>query len=132
DVSIDDQNTLHLAFVRNENTQAMPAGVYYRKSDTDGASWSSPIELVTSLYFRPMSPDEAFVQVNADGQGVVLAAWEDAELHRSFFSSSTDGGFTFEAPAAVETLDQSPARRTRFMMVGNPAEEYLRLWTAGD
>jgi hypothetical protein len=132
DVSIDAAGDLHLAYIRTDNTQALPAGVYYRTSNSDGAAWRTATLLTESLYFRALAREEAFVRVAGDGQGLVIATWDDAELRRSYYTISTNEGLNFRDPLPVEQIDQEAARRTRLMPVGGAGGGFLRFWEAGD
>ncbi len=54
DVTVDNQGNLNLAYVRPLESEDFPAGVYYRKSIDNGASYSEANLLYKSRYVRSL------------------------------------------------------------------------------
>ena len=62
DVTLGEDGTIHLAYLRPVDTSDSPAGVYYRQIQNRG-SWSSSQSIQTSLYLRGMAVTDAHVSV---------------------------------------------------------------------
>ena len=132
DVTADDIGTLHLAYIRPNNTPLLPSGVYYRLSTNGGLFWEDARLISGSLYFRTLGAAAASVSVAAGGNGTVLVAWDDPQLLRSFFARSSTGGKSFDSPVRMEAADVAQSdsvQRTRFLSL--PGGQFLRIWQAG-
>ena len=73
------------------------------------------------------------MNVAAGNNALVLIAWDDPQLARSFSATSTTGGKGFDAPVRLEAADavrNDTARRERFIVL--PSGKFLRIWQAGD
>lgn len=98
DVAIDPQGVLHLAYIRNKNSDLGPAGVYYARSSDEGRSWSVEKLLYESQYFRTTKPETSHIRVAASsdaGGQKVYVAWDNTGLKRIFMSASTDSGLNW-------------------------------------
>ncbi len=101
---------LYVAWTDNRNFAANGTDVMYVKSSNSGATWSAPIRLshdptgVVRDHITPM------LSVGADSR--VHAFWLDRRLDPnnrffdSWYSSSTDGGATWDADTRVSMLSQ--------------------------
>ena len=116
---------LHLVYLRALHTAHSPAGLYYRRSDDGGATWSTPAALNQSRYFRLLTPEDAHLRLAADDAGGVYATWDDPRLERALLAHSADGGVTWEEPQPVGAPDGAP-QRGRVVVV--PGGQTLLLW----
>jgi hypothetical protein len=125
--------SLSTAFIRSDNTDLLPSGVYYRGSLAGGRTWENVKMVTGSPYFRTLTPERAHVSVSAGAGGLVVVSWDDPQLERSFFAQSTTSGKTFSEPVRLEAADalrEDSARRER--LVALPSGKFLRLWQAGE
>ncbi|MEP7355680.1 MAG: sialidase family protein [Anaerolineales bacterium] len=133
DAALGANGALHVAFVRSDNSDLLPSGIYYRGSGAGGRTWEN-VKLVTgSPYFRTVTPEAAHVGVTASTSGLVVVTWDDPQLQRSFFAESTTSGKSFGEPVRLEAADalrDDSARRER--LVALASGKFLRLWQAGD
>ena len=130
DVAVDAAGGLHLAYVRNIESDQLPAGVYYRQSLTRGADWQNTKVIEASLYFRALTSGNSFVDLTVPGDNQILVTWDDPQLLQSFTATSTDNGFSFGAPVSVGG-DQADQARHAFLMVQADGT-WLRLWSPPD
>jgi hypothetical protein len=110
DVAIDNQDRIHLAYVRAINESGFPAGVYYRQLAANGASWGNPDVLYQSQYFRSLTNQNANVSIatdrNSTGQNIYVA-WDNRPRKQVFFVRSTDGGNLWSDPLEIDKADAS-------------------------
>jgi hypothetical protein len=131
---------LHLVYVRPVHSEALPAGIYHRRSLDNGASWGPPTVLYGDIYYRRLSAEEAHLTVAADGEQRVFVTWDDPRLESSFMAVSVDGGATWAEPRQVpgSTLQEAAegsagtsgetgegVRRARVVPTG---DDVLLLW----
>jgi BNR repeat-like domain len=93
---------LHMLYLSTKTTEITAAGIIYRFSDDGGASWSVPVNIYASDYYRTITPGEANIRImQADNENVVVA-WDNRDLDSVFVTRSTDNGETWEAPRVVD------------------------------
>ncbi|MEJ2747287.1 MAG: sialidase family protein [Anaerolineae bacterium] len=100
DVALDENGSLHLSYVRPQSSTSFPAGVYYRRSDNSGDSWTDALSVYQSQYLS-VTPDQANVKLDAVGDTVLLA-WDDRLLDSVFTAVSADGGASWSAPSKMD------------------------------
>ena len=133
DVALGPDGALHMAYVRAEDSDVLPAGVYYRGSGAGGRSWENVRLVVGSPYFRTLARELAFVNVGAGADGLVVVTWDDPQLKRSFYAESTTGGRDFGDPVQLEAADvlrDDTALHERLITL--PSGQFLRIWQAGE
>jgi hypothetical protein len=112
DVSIDADQAIHVAYLKQSDQGELPAGVYYRQKPS-GMAWTSDQPVVTSPYFRTMATGQAFVSVaggiitrQVDGADVyeknIFVAWDEPHGLRSLVSSSTGNGAVWGEPVEID------------------------------
>ena len=107
DYVIGSDGVLHVAYIQNEDhaategIEAAPAGLYYRRSTDNGDSWSTPISLHQSDYFKLLTKATSNVKLDANEAGVFVV-WDDWPHGRVFASRSVDNGETWEEPLAID------------------------------
>jgi hypothetical protein len=112
DVSIDADQTIHLAYLKQSDEGELAAGVYYRQKPA-GMAWTIDQPVITSPYFRTMAAEQAFVSVagggitrEVDGADVeeknIYVAWDEPHGLRSLVSNSTDGGTIWGEPVEID------------------------------
>lgn len=117
---------LHLIYVRGQQSDALPAGIYHMRSTDGGSRWSAPHLLYESAYVRLLDPEQTHLWVTTGAEGEVCAAWDDPRLERTFLARSLDDGASWGAAQVIGDPDDG-ARRARVI----PAQgEPLLLWEA--
>ena len=94
-VAIDPQGVVHLAYIRNKNSDLGPAGIYYTRSLDEGRSWNPEKLIYESQYFRTTKPEIAHLRVAVPddaNDGRVFLTWGNTSLKRIFMTQSSDGG----------------------------------------
>lgn len=125
EVAVDAGGSLHLVYQRELNTVLFPAGIYYRRSVTGGASWSTASALDTSRYYRLPWPEDAHLHLAARDAGAVYVVWDVPHLEQVLLASSPDGGTTWEEPRSIGDPGGRPQHSS---VVAVPGGEALILW----
>jgi hypothetical protein len=116
---------LVLAYVRTLHTETQPAGIYVRRNLGRGGGWEAATTVYGSIYFRLLTPEEAYVRV-ADGfDKNISVVWEDPRLEEARYARSIDAGITWTEPVSLGDADQGPGRPR---IVALPNGGALRLW----
>lgn len=104
---------LHMLYLAVRDSATTAPGVIYRYSDDGGASWSTPVNVYASDYYRTITPGEANIHIMpADGEDVIVS-WDNRDLDTVFVVRSTDNGLTWEEPRAVDQrLAEDPVDST--------------------
>lgn len=99
---VDEDSVIHLAYIQPVDLSSLSAGVYYMRSLDHGASWSVPVLLYRSPYYRsllqpeysrtfPVNSVDLAVSKSGD-QKIIYAAFDNQPRSRVFVVQSTDGG----------------------------------------
>jgi hypothetical protein len=116
DVAAAGDGRLHLVYLRSRHTGDAAAGVYHRRSDDGGATWSVPAALDTSRYYRLALPDSAHLRLSADGVGNVYVTWDHPHQERLLLAASLDDGATWSEPTTLGGADVLPQHGRLFAM----------------
>jgi hypothetical protein len=103
--AVDVAGQLHLSYLGLEGDDGSPAGIYYRRSEDGGESWTDPALLYASPYLRAVPIDEANLQMAISGSGEsadIFVAWDNRALESVFVVRSTDGGQSWDEPITVD------------------------------
>jgi BNR repeat-like domain/S-layer homology domain len=103
--------SLYVAWTDNRNFATNGTDVMYAKSTDSGATWTQPIRLShdpTGVVHDHITP-----MITIDASSRIHAFWLDRrndinnKLFQSWYSSSTDGGATWDADTLVSTFSQN-------------------------
>jgi hypothetical protein len=134
DAVIDSTGAIHVVYVRPEDTAEFPAGLYYRQSADGGLTWSNPLALYLSFYFRALAPEEAQVELALAEADRLVVVWGNAPLERLFVAYSNDRGQSWSDPSEIDqrqpedALDALGPARSSLITQGN---EVHLIWQAG-
>lgn len=132
DVALDDNGSIHLAYVRPVESTDAPAGIYYRKLSSAGSSWSSPKPLYQSPYYRSLGLEDSNVDLSTstiDETTNVFAVWDNKSREKVFFAASPDGGITWGDPLEVDqAIEGSVNAGPSEILVDAVGNQILLLW----
>jgi len=132
DIVNDNQNILHLTYLRNENSDAAPAGIYYRQSNNNGASWSGAVKLYESQYFRSLAPKDIHIRITVSGEPdaeKVFVAWDNQAQKRVFIAKSIDGGLSWAGAQQIIGPEADPGFSAPFNVEAHAVDnKVLILW----
>ena len=100
--NVDDNDRLHLSYIRSADSVEFPAGLYYRQSDDNGSSWSEPILLYQSSYFRNGTDLNTNLKIATSGESDIYLAWDNRALDSVYTMRSSNGGETWTEPTIVD------------------------------
>ncbi|MBN1934413.1 MAG: exo-alpha-sialidase [Anaerolineae bacterium] len=128
DVAIDDAGTLHLAYLRAQHTSDASSGAHYRRSDDGGQTWSEPIAIAQSRYYRSLLPESAHVRLAIQGTEQVYVTWDDPRLEQALLAGSSDGGATWSEPVLVGDPDGYSQHGRLFTALDHGQDRVWLLW----
>lgn len=133
---VDTGGTLHVGYMRQEETEEQPAGVYYQQSDDAGGSWSDPALLYPTRYTIALAASDARLQLAARGVGGdanVFVGWEIDPLQKIFLARSLDGGATWDTDVLDErSVDDRPnTMAPSNLLLAFDGNAVFALWQAG-
>jgi hypothetical protein len=131
-VYIGPDDSLNLVYVRAAGVGASEPGIYFRRSK-DGTTWTEPVPVITSLYFRTLLVGNANLSVVADGNGQVFVGWDDPQTFQSYLAYSSTNGTKFGEPEVIQSgaiAEIAVPKHVRFVNLLNG--KILRFWEAGD
>jgi hypothetical protein len=136
-IVVDEPGSLHLAYIQSQDTEESPSGIYYRRSDSGGDTWTAVAALIQSAYFRTLPPEQANVQVattTLNGVGRALVAWDLPAKEKLFVIQSDDNGETWQEPREVDRRKAEDAETavgpSAIRAAGAGSEVHL-IWQAG-
>lgn len=127
---------IHLVYVRPVETPDFPAGVYYRRIAGVAGSWSEPLLLYPSSYFRSLPYEESHVDIasyaGAGDEGVILT-WDNQPRQRIYFARSADGGMTWDNPQEIARPDPAGGVNSpSHLQVGVLGKDIILFWQGLD
>lgn len=147
DIAVDNQNRVHVAYLRAEDTLDAPAGIYSVSSDRAAETWLAPIGIYASRYFRsfvvtrqsltaPAETAHVTVETSA-GEGTastsVYITWDNPALKQVFLARSRTAGQTWEAPVEiVGPKRDTPYTTPRQIRLHAQAQQLLLFWQASE
>ena len=134
-VDIDQQGAIQLAYLRNDEVDDIPAGVFYRSSSDNGASWTTAQVLFQSPYFRSLAPANASIDLASAelGEGTwVYAGWDNRVRKQILLVRSLNGGRSWDEPIVVEGPEYGSASVIPYnLRVAASGESALLVWQRG-
>ena len=111
DVLVDSDGVLHVAYVQPVDTNG-DAGVYYTRSNNFGSSWTVPVLLYSSPYYRNLASTEITTApvdnsvdlsvTTIDGKKAIFVAFDNQPRKRVYIAHSLDDGSTWETVQEVD------------------------------
>ncbi|HXF85234.1 MAG TPA: sialidase family protein [Anaerolineales bacterium] len=135
DVLLDKIGILHLAFARNVTQGGALPGIYYRQSSVGGASWSEPVTLYLSEYFRSIKPEDVYIRLASSSEvspSNLYVAWDNRPQKRIFMAKSTDGGLSWSEAEQMKGPEDTGGFDSPFNITVAAAEDrVLLIWQVG-
>jgi hypothetical protein len=136
DVEIDALGNLHVLYLRPGQSPGLPAGVYYRRSASQGENWSVADNLEASDYYRNTAAENSHLDIASylkpDGATTaIFAAWDNRLLKRVHLASSADGGETWDAPQEIDRPTSQGNTAPFNLSVSPRPGEVLLVWQIG-
>jgi hypothetical protein len=135
DITVDGRNQIHLAYIQTEDTPVAPAGIYFLRT-TDTITFTDPIPIYQSPYFRGLGENLANVQVVTTGKGQtskVYIVWDNPLRKQIFFANSGDGGRTWNDPQMINGPGLALGSNSPFKIRINADDDNILLfWQNGD
>jgi len=128
DVTADVSDTLHLVYIRALSSSLSPSGFYYLKSADGGVTWSQSVQVHASRYYRLLSSEDAYLDVEVVSPETVTVTWNDPHSEVSFVTQSVDGGATWRDPVSLGS-SQGKAQYGRLVVTAGEASPGVHvLW----
>lgn len=123
----------HLTYITTVNRPESPAGLYYRQSDDGGNSWSEPVQLYQSSYFRLLTPDNVQLQMSQDAQ-IIYVGWDERPRERVFLVRSVDDGANWEMANEIDRRQEGDSLESvgpSNLQIGTQGGQVHLTWQAG-
>lgn len=136
DAAVAQNGRLHLIYIRTARSETDTPGLFHRFSDDGGDTWSEPVLLYASPYFRTALYDETHITIETSGDTAVFVALDNRSLEQLLLIQSGDGGAVWNEPQIVKQRQPSdpeggyPSRDIDVLPVS--AQEIHLAWVAGD
>jgi hypothetical protein len=124
-MTTDITGTVRVAYAQRSSSPGSPPGVYFT---TIGGGPIRRTLVYSSTYFRSANPEEATVDVNADGKGNVIVTWHRSRQEQSKFARSGDGGKTWSQPHDIVPLSPQFGLALKPQVVVLPGGDFALLW----
>lgn len=136
DVALDEFGDLHLSYVNPLDSEAVPAGIYYRRLRNGTSTWLTPTLLYASPYFRSLDLSNSNVDVttSVDGEDKrIFVAWDNRPRERIYMATSDDDGKTWSEPLEIDqpqpgVVGSGPSN----VLVDAIADQVMLLWRMGE
>jgi hypothetical protein len=136
DVVVDSNGMIHLAYIENITDKFSTAGVYYRQSLAGSGSWTSPIVLYKSEYFRGSLPTGTSIRIAASNQIVgqtLYITWDNRPQKRIYISASVDAGKTWVDAQQFKGPEDTDVYGLPFnFSVWAKDDDILLMWQTGE
>ena len=94
-----------IAYLRTLNTNDAPPGVYFNNWDSFTQLWMPPHLIYSSIYYRLIEPDKAWIKMAMNDEKQVSVLWLDPQENQYYSSNSNDLGIHWSQPERLQTLD---------------------------
>ena len=137
-LAVDNRNALHLIYVDNSDTPEIPAGIYYRRLSSNGESWSNPVALFNSAYYRAAGEDDLNMQIRAgrlpgDESGIYVVL-DNRPFEEVLLIRSADRGETWNEPVVIDRRraeDPGSSTGPTNIDLMSSGEQLHLIWEAG-
>ena len=136
DVALDELGDLHLSYLNPLDTEAEPAGIYYRRLRDNTSTWLTPTLLFASPYFRSLEVANSNVDVTTSVDGEekrIFVAWDNRPRERIYLATSDDDGQTWSEPIEIDQpqpgIVGSGPSNLRVDVLG---DQVMLLWRMGE
>ena len=134
-VEVDTQGRIHLSYIYSEDEEGLAGGVGYRRSSTNGETWTEPEFLFQSPYIRGLTAENANVELASTGLGEgsrVYTSWDNRARKQIYLARSVDGGSTWDDPILVDGPDPADPNTVPYNLhIAAFEEKALAVWQRG-
>ena len=136
--AVDNEGSIHLIYVNKSDLEGSPAGIYYRRWNVADQTWSEPIAVFESAYFRGALKENLNLQITvgeSPGQGSeIYVVLDNRPLEEVVLIRSEDRAATWEEPIIVdrrELEDTTSSVGPSNIQVITTGDQLHMIWTAG-
>ena len=132
DLAVSATGDAHLTYLRSEQSQQLPAGVYTVPIRVGGGLATSRL-LYASPYFRGLKAGEAQVSLAVGSDKEIYIAWDEPIKGQVWLAISEDGGVNWSEPRSMDRRQaedgagESPSRP----ILSVTDQQVLMVWQAG-
>lgn len=112
-VALASDDTLSVAYLRNVQNLDGAAGVYFTFLDPANPTWTQPVPVHTSPYYRLLTSENAWLTITPSqpqqGKSAIILAWQDIHSEQALYAASTDRGLTWSTAQPILAEELTPA-----------------------
>ena len=133
--TVDTNGDLHMAYLRTTDEPGYPSGIYYTRSKYNARSWTVPVPVYETAYFRKLGDDEANLSIATSGTEKavhVYIAWDNRPRKQVLLAQSADGGKSWEQPVPMAGPAPDSGLAGPFNIdVGATQDNVVLIWQSG-
>jgi hypothetical protein len=142
DISIDSSNQINLVFLRALDTEDLPSGIYYQKTQGNFQRWGTSNILYQSKYFRNQLPpvdstaaqtviesNWSHVDIETGEADQFYVSWENPALKRLYYSYSSTNGNSWTEPEIISSPSPDNTYLTpQNLLTANLPNHTMQIW----
>ncbi|MFN2235254.1 MAG: hypothetical protein ACK2U1_13590, partial [Anaerolineales bacterium] len=136
--AVDNAGSIYLVYVDKSELGGSPAGIYYRRWNGESGTWSEPVALYESAYFRGASSENLNLQIMVgkppDDESKIYVVLDNRPLEDVMLIRSEDRGASWQQPIIVdqrELEDPISSVGPSNIKIISTGEQLHMVWLAG-
>lgn len=134
---VDSNNVLHIVYIFVGGKDKLSAGLYHRVSEDGGLTWSDPVQIYGSSYFRQANEGSVQIDFFIADSGDLFLTWNDPFIEQVFIVGppiQAEEAYSWPAPQVIDSRNADDGADT--VGPANAQAAYLSgdlhlFWTAG-